>query len=115
MIVIEKLPSLTAVALNLENAAEFLQRDMGVFVDTETTNGEKHALPTRCWLPEKQYMFPDVIQGKPNRLFYIENTWKCVIALGISWSHRSQVAFLKCCVTTVACTEFIMTYECKKI
>ena len=60
---------LNADAVNLENVTEFSQRDMAIFVDIETTDDEKHALSTRCLLPRKQHMFPDVVQCKTKRYF----------------------------------------------
>jgi len=37
---------------------------------------------TRWWLPEKQYLFPGVIQGKTKHHFRKEYTWKCIISRG---------------------------------
>ena len=66
--------------------------DTDLFVDNETTEEEKNALSTRCWLPEKHYMFADLIQDKKKHYFgreYLEmqkSPW-------LSWSHPSQGAF----------------------
>jgi len=60
---------LTADAVNFENTTEFSQWYTDLFVDSETTGDQKHALSTGCRLPEKQYMYPHVTQGKTKRYF----------------------------------------------
>jgi len=69
---------------------DFSQWAAGLFVDNEMSDNEKHALSTRCWLPEKQltYMFLEcrriVIQGKTKRCFrreYMEMYNQLVIRL----------------------------------
>jgi len=64
----ERITKMMAGAAHLENATLFSQWDTGLFVDNETTD-EKHALSTRCYLPQKEYMFPGVIQCKTKRYF----------------------------------------------
>jgi len=69
MIIMKGPPRLTVDVANPENTTEFSQWDTGWFVDIETTDDEKHALSMRCWLLEKQYMFPDVGRGNIKALF----------------------------------------------
>jgi len=39
---------LTTDVVSLENTTEFLQWHIGLFVNDQTTDDEKHALSTRC-------------------------------------------------------------------
>ena len=49
--------------VNSDKLSELLQWDIGIYMGSSATADQKYNLFTSCWRPDKNYIFPKIIQG----------------------------------------------------
>ena len=91
-----------------DKLSEQLQWDIGMYVGSSTAD-QKYNLLTSCLRPDKNYIYPAMIQGKATRRF--QESYLDVFSPWLTWSHCKQGAFCRCYVLFAADTVSRCSHE----